>query len=145
MTRELENSIHTDNNTQQIPFTSSIRSYTVEKKLSMWGPNRDQEFSRCVEKIQHCAGRGILYLNQIGKYVGICGPHWEDFPYLHQIGTPPSFGPHREYVSVISTLVPICILLSRARETLLSKFQEVSDTSRNCQTLSNTIRKCRSS
>jgi hypothetical protein len=25
-TRELENSIHTDNNTQQIPFTSSVRS-----------------------------------------------------------------------------------------------------------------------
>ena len=43
--------------------------------------------------------------------------------------------PRKWTLLVISTLVPIFIL-SKARETSLSKFQEVSDISRNCQTKS---------
>jgi hypothetical protein len=47
--------------------------------------------------------------------------------------------PRKWTLSVISTLVPIFIL-SKARETSLSKFQEVSNISRNCQTKSGIVR-----
>ena len=57
-------------------------------RSSLCGDQIGTRNSPDVESNQHCTGRGIPYLDQIGKYVGRCGPHREDFPYLYQIGTP---------------------------------------------------------